>query len=103
MAGSSSRWTDPNTSRPSVGHQSVQRHDQGLWFATRHSIHVATQGNYGSPIADQTGYVNVDKETLQHKSFPNVFAAGDSAKATVAEQPPQFGPQPVGSCQGLNH
>ncbi|CAF1270460.1 unnamed protein product [Rotaria sordida] len=30
-----------------------------------------------SPLADASGYVDVDKETLQHKKFPNVFAIGD--------------------------
>ena len=30
-----------------------------------------------STLADATGYVDVVKETLQHKKFPNVFAIGD--------------------------
>jgi NADH dehydrogenase FAD-containing subunit len=31
-----------------------------------------------SPIADpMSGYVDVDKESLQHKKYPNIFAIGD--------------------------
>lgn len=30
-----------------------------------------------SPVADAAGWVDVDKETLQHKKFPNVFGIGD--------------------------
>ncbi|CAF1424080.1 unnamed protein product [Rotaria magnacalcarata] len=30
-----------------------------------------------SPLADATGFVDVVKETLQHKKFPNVFGIGD--------------------------
>lgn len=30
-----------------------------------------------SPLADASGFVDVIKETLQHKKFPNVFAIGD--------------------------
>ncbi|NXI21690.1 SQOR protein, partial [Sterrhoptilus dennistouni] len=30
-----------------------------------------------SPVSDENGWVDVDKETLQHKKYPNVFAIGD--------------------------
>ncbi|XP_074456741.1 sulfide:quinone oxidoreductase, mitochondrial isoform X2 [Larus michahellis] len=30
-----------------------------------------------SPVSDQIGWVDVDKETLQHKKYPNVFGIGD--------------------------
>ncbi len=30
-----------------------------------------------SALADASGFVDVVKETLQHKKFPNVFAIGD--------------------------
>jgi len=30
-----------------------------------------------SPLADASGFVDVVKETLQHKKFPNIFAIGD--------------------------
>lgn len=29
------------------------------------------------PLADQSGFVDVDKFTLQHKKYSNVFALGD--------------------------
>ena len=31
----------------------------------------------GSPIADATGFVEVDQFTLQHTRYPNIFALGD--------------------------
>ncbi|NWZ43316.1 SQOR protein, partial [Brachypodius atriceps] len=30
-----------------------------------------------SPVSDENGWVDVDKETLQHKKYPNVFGIGD--------------------------
>lgn len=30
-----------------------------------------------SPVADAAGWVDLDKETLQHKRYPNVFGIGD--------------------------
>lgn len=30
-----------------------------------------------SPVSDAIGWVDVDKETLQHKRYPNVFGIGD--------------------------
>jgi sulfide:quinone oxidoreductase, mitochondrial len=30
-----------------------------------------------APIADQTGFVDVNKETLQHTKYSNIFALGD--------------------------
>lgn len=48
-----------------------------------------------SPLADGKGFVDVDKHTLQHKKYPNVFGAGDSTNlptsktmAAVAKQAP---------------
>ncbi|XP_019934837.1 sulfide:quinone oxidoreductase, mitochondrial [Paralichthys olivaceus] len=31
----------------------------------------------GSPLADEGGWLDVNKETLQHKTYPNVFGIGD--------------------------
>ena len=31
-----------------------------------------------SPLADSNGFVDVFKETLQHKKYPNVFGIGDA-------------------------
>ncbi|XP_061891973.1 sulfide:quinone oxidoreductase, mitochondrial-like isoform X2 [Entelurus aequoreus] len=31
----------------------------------------------GSPLADEAGWLDVDKENLQHKKYPNVFGIGD--------------------------
>lgn len=48
-----------------------------------------------SKLAASNGFVDVNKDTLQHNKFPNVFAAGDSANlptsktmAAVAKQAP---------------
>jgi sulfide:quinone oxidoreductase len=29
-----------------------------------------------SPLADKTGFIDINKETLQHTKYPNVFALG---------------------------
>jgi NADPH-dependent 2,4-dienoyl-CoA reductase/sulfur reductase-like enzyme len=38
-----------------------------------------------SSLADANGYVDVVKETLQHKKFPNVFAIGDCANLPTSK------------------
>lgn len=38
-----------------------------------------------SPLADATGWVDVDPGTLRHKSFANVFALGDAANTPNAK------------------
>ncbi|XP_026711899.1 sulfide:quinone oxidoreductase, mitochondrial isoform X2 [Athene cunicularia] len=43
-----------------------------------------------SPVSDAIGWVDVDKETLQHKKYPNVFGIGDctnlpTSKTAAAE------------------
>ena len=36
-----------------------------------------------SHLLSTQGFVDVDKGTLQHKKYPNVFALGDSADASA--------------------
>jgi sulfide:quinone oxidoreductase len=38
-----------------------------------------------SPLADAAGWVNVDKHTLQHPEFPNVFSLGDASSLPTAK------------------
>jgi len=38
-----------------------------------------------SPLADHHGWVDVDKNTLQHKQFPNVFALGDCSSLPTSK------------------
>jgi len=38
-----------------------------------------------SPLADAGGWVSVDKETLQHQEFPNVFALGDASSLPTSK------------------
>lgn len=38
-----------------------------------------------SPLADESGWINVDQSTLQHKTFENVFALGDATNAPNAK------------------
>jgi len=38
-----------------------------------------------SPLADAGGWVNVNKETLQHPDFPNVFALGDASSLPTSK------------------
>lgn len=35
----------------------------------------------GSPISDETGFVDVDKITMRHKKYSNIFAIGDCANS----------------------
>lgn len=39
----------------------------------------------GSPIADETGFVDVDKYTLQHKKYPNIYSLGDACNAPCSK------------------
>ena len=38
-----------------------------------------------SELADAVGFVDIDKETLQHKKFKNVFAIGDCTNAPTSK------------------
>ena len=38
-----------------------------------------------SPLADGAGWVNVDKHTLQHPEFPNVFSLGDASSLPTSK------------------
>ncbi len=38
-----------------------------------------------SPLADANGWVNVDKYTLQHPDFPNVFSLGDASSLPTSK------------------
>ena len=39
----------------------------------------------GSPICDESGWVDVHKETLQHKSFQNIFSLGDCSNVPTSK------------------
>ena len=39
----------------------------------------------GSELADPAGFLAVNKETLQHQTFPNVFGIGDCTSVPVAK------------------
>ncbi len=38
-----------------------------------------------SPLVDDTGFVTVDKYTLQHTKYPNVFGIGDNTNVPTAK------------------
>lgn len=38
-----------------------------------------------SPLVDDAGYVTVDKETLQHTKYPNIFAIGDNTNVPTSK------------------
>lgn len=38
-----------------------------------------------SNLGDTAGYVDVNKHSLQHTKYPNVFAAGDSSNLPVSK------------------
>ena len=37
------------------------------------------------PITDNTGYLDVDKYTLQHVKYPNIFGLGDCANLPTSK------------------
>ena len=39
----------------------------------------------GSPICDEAGWVDVNKETLQHKTYQNVFSLGDCTNVPTSK------------------
>jgi len=39
----------------------------------------------GSPLANDAGFVDVDKGTLQHTRYPNVFSLGDSSSCPTSK------------------
>ncbi|XP_063053159.1 sulfide:quinone oxidoreductase, mitochondrial [Engraulis encrasicolus] len=39
----------------------------------------------GSPLADEAGWLNLNKETLQHQVYPNVFGIGDCTNLPTAK------------------
>ncbi len=39
----------------------------------------------GSPLANSAGFVDVDKGTLQHTRYPNVFSLGDSSSCPTSK------------------
>ncbi len=38
-----------------------------------------------SPLADGAGWVEVDKQTLQHRRFPNVYGLGDASSLPTSK------------------
>lgn len=39
----------------------------------------------GNPLADQAGWLDVDKDVLQHKRYPNVFGIGDCTNVPTSK------------------
>lgn len=48
-----------------------------------------------SPVADSAGWVDVDKETLQHKKYPNVFGIGDCTNLPTSKTAAAVGEVPL--------
>ena len=38
-----------------------------------------------SKLVDATGFVNVNKHTMRHKTYPNVFSLGDCSNAPISK------------------
>lgn len=63
----------------------------GVWQVSLNAINVCSQYEMlhvtppmgpslaikGGPLADEVGWLDVDRDTLQHKRYPNVFGIGD--------------------------
>jgi len=46
-----------------------------------------------SPIVDATGFVDINKETMQHVKYPNIFSLGDCSNAPVSKTLAAIGSQ----------
>jgi NADPH-dependent 2,4-dienoyl-CoA reductase/sulfur reductase-like enzyme len=46
-----------------------------------------------SPLADKTGFIDINKETLQHTKYPNVFALGDCSNLPTSKTAAAIGSQ----------
>lgn len=62
----------------------------------------------GSPLADQNGWVDVDKATLRHTRYDNIFALGDCSNlptsktgAAIRKQAPALVRNLLAAMQGL--
>lgn len=53
----------------------------------------------GSPLADEAGWLDLDKDTLQHKRYANVFGIGDCTNLPTAKTAAAVGE----SLFSLNH
>ena len=40
---------------------------------------------WDTPLVDETGYVTVNRETLQHVRYPNVFGIGDNTNVPTSK------------------
>lgn len=47
----------------------------------------------GSPLADEAGWLDLNKETLQHTRYPNVFGIGDCTSLPTAKTAAAVGKQ----------
>jgi len=69
----------------------IQNLDTGeTWVQPYDMIHVvppmsAPDFLKTSPLANEAGWVNVDKGTLQHVKFPNVFSLGDASSLPTSK------------------
>lgn len=63
----------------------VTEHDEKFDFLHVVPYQCAQDFMKGSPIADANGFVNVDKNTLQHVTYKNVFSCGDGSNAPTSK------------------
>ncbi|WIA37719.1 hypothetical protein OEZ86_014601 [Tetradesmus obliquus] len=64
-----------------TGEQTVMRYDMLHVTPPQGPIDVVAK----SPLANAQGYVAIDKETMQHTQFPNVFGIGDCAAVPTSK------------------
>lgn len=57
----------------------------------------------GSPLADEAGWLDVDKEHLQHKRYPNVFGIGDCTNLPTAKTAAAVGESLFSAVQLTQH
>lgn len=56
----------------------------------------------GSPLADEAGWLDVDKEHLQHKRYPNVFGIGDCTNLPTAKTAAAVGESLFSAVSAIN-
>lgn len=56
----------------------------------------------GGPLADEAGWLDVDRDTLQHKRYPNVFGIGDCTNLPTSKTAAAVGESPFSLSHGCN-
>lgn len=76
IEGNTATFTQANNPEP------VKKHFDFLHVSPKNKPHAFLSS---SPLANSTGYVDVDDHTTQHKRFPNIWSAGDASSLPTSK------------------